>query len=250
MTITKNTLPPSAYKKDDNYNLLLVISNDDYKESILGDPKAEPLWQKVINNATAEIMWRYTEGKALLTEDGDRLSEDDYAELYGLDLESVTLVECCYSANYSETFDYYELWELVMSESVVIDFEEGGSELLDSLLKEQKYYCGHNGGYIAHSIIEQHPEILKEATPSPHLQDLETVFNNPAYRVPGEEFQQALDESYFDGVLSEPELFRPWILANLEEIASNFNEENAYCSTGAEPKWLLDALLDAGVEFG
>ena len=65
-----------------------------------------------------------------------------------------------------------------------------------------------------------------------------------------ETFDAALGEAYFEKIFAEAAKYKSLILANIDEIASNFTEDNPYSANGSEPEWLLDALLKTGMEFG
>lgn len=64
-----------------------------------------------------------------------------------------------------------------------------------------------------------------------------------------ETFQTALDDCDFDSIFKEPEKYKQLILDAIDEIAGNFCEGNEFEPTGAEPQWLLTALLKAGAEI-
>ena len=61
-----------------------------------------------------------------------------------------------------------------------------------------------------------------------------------------ETFQAALDDCIFDVIFADADKYRELIEKNIDEIASNFTEENEFCASGDEPEWLMQALLKAG----
>jgi hypothetical protein len=47
-------------------------------------------------------------------------------------------------------------------------------------------------------------------------------------------------------IFTDAETYKALILENIDEIAGNFSEGNAFQPSGKEPKWLIDALLSNG----
>lgn len=76
--------------EDDRYTLLVIISDDDYTDSILGDADAEAKWEPAVNKATDAKLWRFTAGKALVDCNGECLTTDELAQEFILDLEILT----------------------------------------------------------------------------------------------------------------------------------------------------------------
>ena len=62
-------------------------------------------------------------------------------------------------------------------------------------------------------------------------------------------FNQAIDRSNFDIVFADPDVYRDLILANIQQIASCFCEDNTFVVTDETPEWLVDSLLSYGAEF-
>ena len=159
------------FKEDDRYNLLVLISNDDYNDIIRGDEAAEKNWEPAINKATDEKLWRFTAGKALVTEDGERLGTEELAEEFDLDLDILDTVEFCFSPKWAEGFDYTSLWEAATSDGNID--EETTVDELSALIKAGKYFTGDHGGYLlvdaAHtdSTEEDDEEEIVVAEPAP-----------------------------------------------------------------------------------
>ncbi|QNJ06310.1 hypothetical protein SynMEDNS5_01593 [Synechococcus sp. MEDNS5] len=76
--------------EDKRYTLLVIISDNDYTDSILGDADAEAKWEPVVDKATDTKLWRFTAGKALLDGNGERLTTEQLAQAFGLDHEILT----------------------------------------------------------------------------------------------------------------------------------------------------------------
>ena len=76
--------------EDDRYTLLVIISEEDYSGSILGDADAEAKWEPAVDKATDTKLWRFTAGKALLDGNGERLTTEQLAQAFGLDHEILT----------------------------------------------------------------------------------------------------------------------------------------------------------------
>lgn len=62
-------------------------------------------------------------------------------------------------------------------------------------------------------------------------------------------FNQAIDTSNFNVVFADPEAYRDLILANIQQIASCFCDDNYFVATDETPDWLVDSLLSYGAEF-
>ena len=62
-------------------------------------------------------------------------------------------------------------------------------------------------------------------------------------------FNQAIDTSNFDVVFADPEAYRDLILANIQQIASCFCDDNTFVTTDETPEWLVDSLLSYGAEL-
>jgi len=161
----------SACTEDERYNLLVLISNDDYTDGIRGDEAAEKNWEPAINKATDEKLWRFTAGKALVNVNGERLSTEELAEAFDLDLDVLDTVEFCFSPKWAHGFDYYPLWEAATSDGSID--ETTTVDELSALIKAGKYFGGDDGGYlvvdIAHSdeTEEDDEEETVVAEPSP-----------------------------------------------------------------------------------
>jgi len=69
-------------------------------------------------------------------------------------------------------------------------------------------------------------------------------------RTPQETFEDACNDCDFDDVFANADTFKELIEENIDEIASNFTEDNEMCPTGNEPEWLMKALLKAGASIG
>ena len=67
-----------------------------------------------------------------------------------------------------------------------------------------------------------------------------------AARTPEDIFYDALNSYDFDSIFAAAEENKVFIFQNIEDIASNFCEENEFEVTSATPDWLLNALVKAG----
>jgi len=139
--------PKVEYLDAEGYDLLLLIPLQDYHDYIKGDPKEEKEWEEVTNEAEDEILYRFKPGKALLKPNGERLTEEEYAELYKMSLDVITFAECCYSAKWAEGFDYSPLWEAASADGS-IDGDAVDVDRFSQMIKERKYWMGDCGGYV------------------------------------------------------------------------------------------------------
>lgn len=147
LTSTDGEAPktPDGYKPDDRYNLLLLITQDDYEQSIAGSEVDEANWVRVLNQADGEMYWRFTKGECLVSiETGERMDADRYSDYYpprGLEFH-----ECAFSPQWSEGFDYLPLWEAAISDGS-IDEDETDVDTLSEMIKAGEYFMGVKGSY-------------------------------------------------------------------------------------------------------
>ena len=135
-----------GYKSDDRYNLLLLITQDDYEQSIAGSEVDEANWVQVLNQADGEIYWRYTKGECFVNvETGERMDADEYSD--HCPPQGLEFYECAFSPKWSEGFDYLPLWEAAISDAS-IDEDETDVDALSEMIKDSRYFMGDKGGYI------------------------------------------------------------------------------------------------------
>lgn len=139
---------PHGYKADDRYNLLLLITQDDYEQSIEGSEVDEANWVRVLNQADGEIYWRFIKGECLVDiETGERMTGDEYSNHY--QPQGLEFFECAFSPQWSDGFDYLPLWEAAVSDGS-IDGDETDVDALAEMIKADKYLMGDKGGYIVY----------------------------------------------------------------------------------------------------
>ena len=154
--------------EENGYNLLLLITDEDYAQFIEGDPTEEREWEAVLDASSSTQYWRYLPGKPLLKENGERFGVNEYAELYGFDLSVVGFYECALSPKWADGFDYYPLWEMALGAGSIdeeIDVDE-----LSAMIKAGRYFAGDHGGYLvvdtadAGTISPAKPKVLAPLT--------------------------------------------------------------------------------------
>ena len=138
---------PHGYKADDRYNLLLLITQDDYEQSIQGSEVDEANWTRVLSQWDGEIYWRYTKGECLVnSETGERMNADEYSDHYPP--QGIEYHECTFSPKWADGFDYMPLWEAAVSDGS-IDEDDTDVDELSKMIKAGRYFMGDKGGYIS-----------------------------------------------------------------------------------------------------
>ena len=138
---------PDGFKVDERYNLLLLITQDDYEQSIAGSPIDEGGWDRVLNQADGEIYWRFTNGQCFVnSETAERMTPEEYSDIYHP--RGLGYYECTFSPQWADGFDYMPLWEAAISDGS-IDEDETDVDALSAMIKSGKYLMGDKGGYVS-----------------------------------------------------------------------------------------------------
>lgn len=248
------------HKLSANYRLLLVVTKEDWEQSIDGDPYHDGKWIHVRDEAKDLDLMRFTNGDALVDSETEQLiSTDEIRKKYHL--YDVELVECCLSPNYVEGFDNYELWEMAMGEGY-IDEEEVSWAVLNAWIKDGKYWCGENGGYIEQRELspeiaaslkdaleeeEEEEEYISKSEQQKEVKNKDEEDTVIVYSSKQEMFDACLEEGDLTEILSNADEWMFYIGKNIEALAEFFSEENPYAITGSEPEWMLKLFKDNGV---